>query len=152
MRLLPILFLVACCLSCHAPGNSGRAPPKSDSGTNFVGLAVCEFEGKVYFFEATAEVLATTPKWNAATDFPPLSPRRAEAVAIAEARRLCPDVPGWKPDNIALRQLDGDFWYYAVSLYSAGLVIGRPHVLEVPVLMNGEAVHGTTEQKWKPKE
>ncbi len=144
--LFSVLSLGALCLSCKAPIDSWHAPPNPDTGSHTAAMVICEFELKVYFFEATDVVLESTPKWRPHADFPPLSPRRAEAVAVAEAKRLRPDVPGWKLDNTELRQSYDDWWYYVVSLYRSDFIMGKPALMQVPVLMNGEAVHGTTEE------
>jgi hypothetical protein len=147
---VPVLFsgllLASLCLSCKTPTNSWHAPPNPDTGSNISVGAICEFEGKLYFFVAPDEVLKSTPKWRPHSDFPPLPPRRAKAIAIGEAQRLRPDIPGWRLDNIELRQAYDDWWYYTVSLIRSDFIMGKPALMQVPVLMNGEAVHGTTEE------
>jgi hypothetical protein len=113
-----------------------------------VALDVSELEGKVYFFETTEAVLNHTPRWKANVEFPPLSPREAEAAARAEAQRLRPDVTAWWLDNIELRPIIDDCWCYVVELSRADIVImGKWYLLKVPVLMNGQAVQGALQQR-----
>lgn len=76
--------------------------------------------------------------------YPPLSPRDAEAAARREAQLLRPDVTAWWVDEIKLRQIIEDCWCYVVVFSRADVAFaGLPDILGVPVLMNGNAVHGT---------
>ena len=111
-------------------------------------LDVSEFEGNVWFFETTEAVLNRTPRWETNAEFPPLSPRKAEVAARAEAQRLRPDVKVWSLDTVELRPVIDDCWCYVVGLHRGDIAItGKPYFLKVPVLMNGQAVQGALEQR-----
>ena len=111
-------------------------------------LDLSEFEGTVYFFETTEAVLNSAPRWNTNAAFPPLSPRKAEEVARAEAQRLRPDVTAWRLDTIELRPIIDDCWCYVAELSRADIAFtGKPYFLKIPVLMNGQAVQGATQQR-----
>ena len=126
MRLYPFVLipvLLAACKSEHVDGlfaQVGTKAPISNNAeeplhfgvgyfngkrTDTVALGVSEFEGKVYFFETTEAVLNGTPRWKTNADFPPLSPRKAEAAARNEALRLRPDIEEWLLESIKLRKV-----------------------------------------------
>jgi hypothetical protein len=111
-------------------------------------LELSTFEGKHYFFEVTEAVLNGTPRWKENVAYPPLSPRDAEAAARAELQLLRPDVGAWMLVHIVLRQIIGQCWCYVVVFHRGDIAItGLPEYLSVPVLMNGQAVHGTPESQ-----
>jgi len=103
-------------------------------------LSDSDFEGVTYIFQTTRSSIRSTPKWKPNEEFPPLSPRKAEAAALGRAHQLRPDVSTWNTESICLNYI-GDDWFYLVKLWRADIAItGLPYFLEVPVLMDGNAL------------
>lgn len=105
---------------------------------------VTQFMGIKNEFEVSANTLKAS-KWVAEKDPLPLNPKRAEAVAMEEARRFRPEVNDWNTDDIELHRFVGDCWYYEVRLLRADQVImGVPTAdffQEILVFMDGTGVH-----------
>ena len=155
------VFLVACrsqhIHSLKSDGQAGYAMTEplnwgvqyaNGRPSDTVALGLSVFEGKTYFFETTEAVLNGTPRWNTNADFPPLSPRKAEAAARSEAQQLRPDVATWWLETIELRPIIDGCWCYAVRLTRGDVAItGMPYFLTVPVLMSGQAVQGALQQR-----
>lgn len=147
MRYIALTLLLSCCTSCQHTGTHSRVDRKVriDQGER-VNLSLSEFEGALYFFETTEAVLNAAPRWKKGSEFPPLSPRKAMAVALDEAKRIRPDVSKWNMESVSLSQHGDDeeeCWVYCVRFSRGDIVItGLPFYLDVPVLMSGEAVRG----------
>lgn len=135
-RHLSALFLVVSCISCQ------HVREVSD-GAVVVHREDYEFWGKEYCFDIAKSVLdSAPPRWYAKAQFPPLSPRKAEAVALKEARQIRPDVRQWIRESINLVPLndlvDNGHWYYLVKLRRGDIdSTGVLEYLDIPVLMNG---------------
>ena len=149
MRIIPVILLTILCISCQH-GRSLHAAKTLSSGSNeIVHLELCQFGANLYFFQTTRAELNSAPKWRANADFPPLAPRKAEAAALKEAQRIDPSIDKWVRESICLRELDDDCWCYQIRFYPLVPMAGLPQRLDVPVLMNGQVVHATTEPRKK---
>ena len=146
MRFCILSLIVALCASCqHARIQSRSQQPASAEDAELVTLSLPDFEGVLYFFQTTRGSLRATPKWKSDAEFPPLSPRRAEEVALQRAQQMRPDVLKWHRENISLQESDHDAWFYLVRFWRGDRAItGLPHFLDVPVLMDGRALPATT--------
>jgi hypothetical protein len=159
MQLFMILIALTLCVGCQSKPVLSTHSPSSlqpDLRTHVVVTAdgkvpttetvgVSDFEGSTYLFESTKAILDKTPRWKDGEDFPPLPPRKAETVARKEAQRLRPDVNSWGMDSIQLNQINHECWCYVIRLYRTDIAItGLPYepYLDVPVLMDGQAVRG----------
>jgi hypothetical protein len=113
-----------------------------------VTLCLPDFEGVLFFFQTTRGHLRKTPMWKPEVEFPPLSPRKAEAAALQRARQIRPDVIKWHLDSICLHESGDDAWFYIVTFSRGDIVTaGLPSFLQVPVLMDGEALPPTRTPK-----
>ena len=111
-------------------------------------LGDSHFEGRTYVFAAPDELLRQSSTWNAESDKLPLSPKKAEAAAISQARRIRPDVKEWHCHSLALRRLETNVWVFAVMLFRADVAsVAPPDSLEIPVLMNGKAVEPVRQRR-----
>lgn len=109
---------------------------------NFAYFGQSELEGVNYSFVTEWVVFKVTPNWNESDDFPPLSARKAASVALVEVKRLRPDVSNWTLESVTLSQITRH-WFYKVRYWRSDKVgSGIPSFLDVPVLMDGTAVHG----------
>lgn len=141
-------FDAAVTLRSPAIQHPSSAAPASTNLQEVVTLCLPEFERVLYFFQTTRGAMLKAPPWEASREFPPLSPRAAEAAALRRAMQLRPEISKWHRENIILRQWEDDYWYYMVTFWPGDVAItGLPSYLEVPVLMNGQAV----EAKNKPE-
>jgi len=150
MRLIAAILLLLYCTACqHSHRTSGsptsqaaRHPRASGSIWEFVS----RFEGITYRFELSPDdVFGAASKWKAETDPLPLTPKHAEQAAIKEANRLRPEVGNWITDEISLRSIGNDCWFYEVVLWRGDVTLGGSPLpewfLRIPVLMSGAAVH-----------
>jgi hypothetical protein len=153
MRLTPAIAVALCCTSCqHNP--QVQAPPPNqtarDPGPPSRWLFESQFAGTTYEFAVSDAFLRNTSRWRAEKELLPVTPNQAEQAAIAEARRLRPEVSDWSLEDMTLRRVGDECWYYEVLLARADqVVIGIPppaFSLKIPVLMNGAAVH-----PWSPR-
>jgi hypothetical protein len=98
--------------------------------------------------QTTQAILTKSPRWKENADFPPLPPRKAETAALQEAKRLCPEVNSWALEYVKLRQITDECWCYMVCFRRTDVAFtGLPDTsleLEIPVLMNGQAIAGST--------
>jgi hypothetical protein len=110
--------------------------------------SVTSYDPKVrrrFDFEVTREQLLKAPLWGVDQETPPLSPRRAERLAITKFHQLVYDTKGWELKRISLEDMgDGIHWIYIVD-YKAptqdlgGSLIGGGEFLVV-VLMDGTVI------------
>jgi hypothetical protein len=99
------------------------------------------FEGTTYFFILTNVNWEKQSAWRAETERLPLSPKMAEEAAIAEARRLRPDIGAWSCDFLWLERVNTNAWFYVVTLVRGDVPwAGHPDFLTIPVLLTGAAV------------
>lgn len=98
--------------------------------------------------------LINTPKWQEHEDFPPLSPRRAEAKARAELRTTLPAIREWRLVEFSLQRVgSSDNWIYIVEMKPSlqkETVNGQVDSIEIVVLMNERAIK-PKEEKNKPR-
>lgn len=145
-----VAILAVCCVSCQHVPQTGREPTSPSQRSEVLHLVPpCEFEGEVFYFDFESSALDSAPKWSAKADFPPLSPRKAEAVALNWAQSVRPDVTKWLLESISLEPrngLDDDgCWYYVVTFSRGDIAVtGLPYFLRVPVLMSGRVVQALT--------
>ena len=114
------------------------------------GRVICEseFEGVTFTFAVPDSVLRAAPQWRVEARPPPCSPNDAVVAAIKEAKELRLDiVAGWQKDSIELREVWDGCWVYVVRLYRSDFVMGLPDILEIPVLMTGQALHPVTQHR-----
>ena len=128
---LLLLLLTAFCVSCHSQqpppnftsiGSVNESHPQPFTSISTVNksrwatLRICDFEKTAYFFQAPRDAVENEPKWDLESEFPLLSPRRAEAAARSKARQMRPDIAKWNLDQISLFQWGDTSWYYLVRL------------------------------------
>jgi hypothetical protein len=127
--------------------------------SNFVLRVETNFKGVRYEFVIEKSSLAATPKWAGNAPCPPLSPRRAQSIAIDYACKtwengkrtidttiLTPigknerEYGEWTTDTISLTPIGEDEWIYVVQLTppipSSGFN-GMMLPVKIVVLMNG---------------
>src|SRR5690349_17206791 len=106
VRFILFAAVTLACVSCqHARPHSIRNLQTGSNDTEAINLSLSEFERVLYCFQVTPAVIRMAPEWKKNAPFPPLSPRRAEAAALLEARRLRPDVEKWHRDVIILSEI-----------------------------------------------
>ena len=97
---------------------------------------------EMFRFEITSDDLAATPSWKPEEEFPPLSPRKAVAIARSTLLTLMSDKVKWNLHSIRLRPADiDDKWFYEIELMEPDRQPTVAHPLAgvtVPVLMNGK--------------
>ena len=127
MRQLFLLFLLGClCTVAHA----------QDYVAKFNGF----HDGKEFEFTVTSELLKNCPEWTAEQDNPPLSARRALAVASDYLPKLVTNAEAWEVRDIRLRPVR-DKWVYVLEFWERREGIQAPFM--IVVLMNGEVVEPT---------
>ena len=146
MNRYAFVFILLGCAACQHETLPGRVPFQRTS-PEWTDLSICSFWDTNYFFQCPRSQISSQPQWKPEDDYPPLPPRKAEAAALAQARRIRPDIPEWSSLGICLRQSDAGVWFYVVTLTrgDAFLRTGVLDHLEVPVLMSGETVQVFTE-------
>jgi len=149
MRLIATILLVLYCTACqHSHRMSGSPPSQATRhprASGSIWAFESHFEGTTYRFELSPDdVFGAASKWKAETDPLPLTPRHAEQAAINEANRLRPEVGNWSADEISLRSITSDCWFYEVVLLRGDVTLGGSPLpewfLRIPVLMSGAAV------------
>ncbi len=96
-------------------------------------------------FEVTREQLLKAPSWGVDQETPPLSPRRAERLAMTKFHQLVSDTKGWVLKQIGIEDMgDGLHWIYIVDYKApiqdlAGSLIGGGE-FRVVVLMDGTVI------------
>lgn len=124
MRRLLLSFLLACfCNAAHA----------QDYVAKFYG----EHDGKQFEFTVTTRLLENCPEWLSEQENPPLSARRALAIASDYLPRLVTNAEAWKAGDIRLRPVR-DKWVYVVEFSERREGVKTP--FSIVVLMNGEVV------------
>jgi hypothetical protein len=102
------------------------------------------YKGNRYDFNITQERLNRIPSWPATEANPPLSPRKAMAVAVAYLPKLVEDAGKWHQDEVTLTQVGHrDKWVYVVKFSGPlppGVMDGMVPQMRLVVLMNGEIV------------
>jgi hypothetical protein len=107
-----------------------------DSQVYYVLIGTKEFKTQV-----TREQVAKTPAWAASADFPPLSARKAERLAVAKFHKLLPDKSDWERKRIVIESIGDDaHWYYRVEFAPVEPQLGRQGSLEIVVLMDGKVI------------
>ncbi|HWQ91566.1 MAG TPA: hypothetical protein VN673_07830 [Clostridia bacterium] len=145
MRVFALILVVICCSSCQhgrqvAAASHVVLSPNPAMDTNRP-LYDSQFEGATYVFAVPDVLLRSTSRWRADSERLPLSPGKAEAAAISEARRLHPDVQAWSCISLSLERADKDVWFYLVKLFRSDLPsAGLPDFLTIPVLLSGAPV------------
>ena len=81
------------------------------------------------------------PRWETKEEFPPLSPRKASEIALAQAKALRPDITLWELDRISLEPLgDGDWIYLVIYLDGSDPAGGNVWELAIPIYLDGSTV------------
>jgi hypothetical protein len=146
MRFYSFILLAMCCTSCHHAHRAlSTDKPATGRESERVLLRLSSFEGVDYFFYTTRSVLLSAPRWTERMQYPPLSPRKAEAAAMQRAAQIRPDVVKWRRGFISLEETYEDCWFYVFrfSRFDTAYT-GLPPVLEVPVTMSGYALEAKT--------
>jgi len=115
------------------------------SADDFRGGRVCEFKDGQYDFRLSTVALEKAPKWKHNAESPPLAPRKAQAIALAQAKQLCPEVRRWNTASISLEPsslIDIDeYWIYMVKLEDCSEPVGGVRsYLEIPIYMDGSTI------------
>ena len=106
---------------------------------DFHGSRACEFRGTSYQFDLSKIRLSNTPKWQAESDFPPLSAKKAKDIALLIVKELRPEIKFWHLDYVKIEPLVATpDWIYLVK-YSdfTPPISGLPSSLEIPIYMDG---------------
>jgi hypothetical protein len=143
-RLAFILILLGCTGCQHEPLSSRTPFPRISP--EWTGLSMCSFWDTNYLFQCPTSQAYAQPKWTPEQDYPPLTPWKAKAAALAQARLIRPDITEWECLEIALACPDTGQSFYVVT-FAAGdrFRTGVIDHLKVPVLMSGETVQVFTE-------
>jgi len=101
-------------------------------------------QGRRYDFGIYEDELSRTPPWRTEEEFPPLSPRKAEASAREQLEKLVEQSERWNRRSIALHQMSGgDKWVYVIhfsGFHPRGVIDGLVPEMKLVVLMNGQVV------------
>jgi hypothetical protein len=157
---IPVIWFMLLCVSCQHRGADSQGRPRlfrrewegstasQAADTELGNLFLCDFENVLFFFETTHGEIRKTPEWKESAEFPPLSPRRAEASALQVAMKMRPDVQVWRFEEIRLLKTWEDRWMYLVRFQRGDVAVtGLPYFLDIPVLMNGRAIEGTRSRR-----
>ncbi len=123
----------------------------------FLGSRTCKFERAFYDFRLTKTALQKAPKWNKEeSDFPPLSPKQAQAAAFSQIEELFTEKNSIKNfakqpilsqhlriHMIALESLYATDWIYLVTFDyfpPEGFYSGPPRHFTVPVYLDGSTI------------
>ncbi len=103
-----------------------------------------EFEGHRHEFAVADAYLRAHSTWRADRDPLPISRATAIQAATEEAHRLMPEVGNWGLEDLTLRWVFDECWYFEVTLSDGDRpVAGRipqDRMIKIPVLLNGVAV------------
>ena len=117
-----------------------QAADGTDVAASFSGYV----RGERWDFKVTRTMLAQAPAWEDAELSPPLTPRRAVAIAAAQLAELLPDSSKWGLRRVSLQQLlGGTRWVYVIEYGGPPPTpVGGMTMENVPivVLMNGTTV------------
>ena len=133
MKTLLILFVLL-------PHLCSAALPEGD----FLGSRSCRFERADYDFRLTKTALEKAPKWNTAeSEFPPMSPKRAQVAAFAQIKKLHPDLhQHMRIYTITLEALYDTDWVYLVTYHYIPPTpsTGPRRLFTVPVYFDGSTI------------
>jgi len=98
--------------------------------------------GRRFDFEVTREQLLRAPAWGADQDSPPLSPRKADRLAVAKFHQLVSNTNAWERKQIILENMgDGVHWIYIVEYTRVGETLaGLSMPFRVVILMDGTVI------------
>ncbi|WP_442506129.1 hypothetical protein SH528x_004957 [Novipirellula sp. SH528] len=103
--------------------------------------------GKAVETPITKDANSSAPKWRDTEESPPISARRALAIATKERNRIDKlldydrKVWSWKLKAISLKPFDGGGWYWLVEFEQFApnvSIVGMIPFLHIPVLMDGK--------------
>ena len=129
------------------------------SADDFIGSRESAFKESSYDFRLMKSAIAAAPSWLAGAESPPLSPRKAHEIALAQAQKLRPEVTTWRPDDIRLEPVAGGNagtyleagWIYVVTLLDfSGPIGGVPWQLEIPVYLDGSTISPVITKRKRP--
>jgi hypothetical protein len=104
------------------------------------------FNGRDFVTTISCEMLRRSPPWRPNEANPPLSARKALALAEREKARLLRSSADrdtlWSLEGISLVPRAGDRWYWVIEYWGrpGGALGGLPSILNVVVLMDGTVV------------
>jgi hypothetical protein len=128
--------------------------------SDLIGWRVSEFKESSYKFKLTRSAFSKAPIWKPEEQSPPLSPRKAFAIALAQAKELRPEVTNWNNPDIRLTPVGanderGQFkgeWIYMVRLQDCSEpIFGVPFQLDIPVYLDGSTVEPAIEKRKRYK-
>ncbi len=146
MRTVLIFLLSLLAFSLQAADLS--APALSDEWSIRSDLMVGRPVPAQFVSKVTRDQLAKTPAWQAGSEHPPLSPRKAEGIALAMLHKIAGDQHWMQPD-ISLRAFDVEHgssghreirWIYVLQFKLLGAMGFESGSLNIVVLMNGTAI------------
>ena len=101
-------------------------------------------DGRELTFIVTRPQLDETPSWPDEAENPPLSARKAIAIARSYLPKLVSDAERWSLGRVSLKPMGKDKWVYVVQMNEPDLprpMLGKTvHTMQLVVLMNGETV------------
>lgn len=74
-------------------------------GDDFLGTRASMFKNAEYQFDLSRSALAKAPHWETVFMAPPLAPRKAQHIALQQAKSLRPEVTNWNLGAITLQPI-----------------------------------------------
>jgi len=117
--------------------------------------------GKFYVVTIPDDALQRTPAWMEHAENPPLPAHRARKLATQMKESLVEDGDGykWRLRSLALYPLDDnpfepptDKWFWVATFWAMkveGAATGRPHELQLVILMDGTVIKPDI-RPWRP--
>jgi hypothetical protein len=131
---------------------------RADDG--LIGWRLSNFKESSYRFKITRAAIDKAPKWESNDEYPPLSPRKAFQIALAQARQLRPEVSNWNNSEIRLTPIRTNCekdklnaeWIYMITLQDfSGPIFGTPWQLNIPVYFDGSTITPVIEKSKRYK-
>jgi hypothetical protein len=145
MRTIAIILLTL--LTVKLPAGDLSAPPllthEWSIKSQFMGIAPAQLVSTIY-----RDQLAKTPAWQSGSDYPPLSPRKAEDLALAKLTQVMGSRQ-WATPDISLKAFDLEQgntyhpdirWIYVMQFRFMGIRDNEGGYGNIIVLMDGTVI------------
>jgi len=134
--------------------------PSIFADDDFIGWRISDFKESSYKFAITKSAIEKAAKWSPQDQSPPLTPKKAFQIALAQAKHLRPEVTNWNNSEIRLTPVctntekngfDGK-WIYMIKLQDfSGSFYGVPWQLDIPVYLDGSTITPQVEKSRRYK-
>jgi hypothetical protein len=127
------------CLFIFIPLICSASLPDGD----FLGTRSSRFERADYDFSLTKTALLKAPKWDTESEFPPLSPKQAHAIAFAQLKKIIPEQYQWmRIYTVSLESLYDSDWVYLITYeYTPPTAYSGPmRLFTIPVYLDGTII------------